>query len=257
MTHQQEFLAKVRELLQFLAAEPDPDILYMLKTSKHFEHLRARLQPHCLLYFRFMENEASARVSPTQLREILTQPDSSQDFLDDDLYKRFSAKKTDFEHLSHRNIKRLVLVGAGSFPETMFHLYHHTKIPHILGLDYEYGCTSAACRILGSVQSGMTNPRMRFAQANGLEYDYTGADHVHIAGYVPSKADIIRRVIETAGQRISITAVDFSNSYACLILDGLDPKELEPDVQVKRTCEVVTPYLRKQVHYLSANRLSY
>lgn len=109
-----------------------------------------------------------------------------------------------FDVIDFESCRRLVMVGCGSLPFTMYHVHDRTAVPDILGLDILPEAIATAERL--SAKLGYT--RVRFELHDGRSYDYGDAQVIYIASTVFPKPTVVSRIAETAGAGARIISRD-------------------------------------------------
>jgi hypothetical protein len=109
-----------------------------------------------------------------------------------------------FQNINFSKCNRLVMVGCGPCPSTIFHLCERTEIPEIIGLD-------VLPQVIGTVralirQFGLS--RVRVEISDGREFDYDSVDVVFVANLVSPKGDVLSRIADTAPVDVQIVARD-------------------------------------------------
>lgn len=129
-------------------------------------------------------------------------------------------------HVAKPHMQRVVMVGCGWRPVTMFHLHESTDAREVIGLDVVPDAveTSAAlARILGY-------DRMKTAVCDGQNFDYSGADLVYVASMVSPKQAVIERILETAPEDVCVVLWE-PVSLGRLWLEGSDP-DRNPQLEI-------------------------
>ncbi len=86
--------------------------------------------------------------------------------------------------------RRVVMVGSGAFPATLFWLHDHFPGLQYTGLDVDSRCAEMATRLAKSL--GID--RMCFVVVDGSRFDFGGADFVYVANHVTPKNDVLRQI---------------------------------------------------------------
>ncbi len=105
-------------------------------------------------------------------------------------------------HVAKPDMKRIVMVGCGWRPVTMFHLHECTDAREIIGLDVIPDAVEAASALATKFGYG----RIRIEHHDGVSFDYAGADLVYVASMVSPKTAVINRILETAPEHVRIVS---------------------------------------------------
>jgi hypothetical protein len=106
-----------------------------------------------------------------------------------------------FDHVDFRECRRVVMVGCGRRPFTMFHIHDKTDVPEIVGLDIVPEALEAGEALAGR----LGYDRARFVLCDGIAYDFGGADLVYVSAMVSPKAAVVSRIVDTAPGHVHIT----------------------------------------------------
>ncbi len=109
-----------------------------------------------------------------------------------------------FDRLDLRDCQRVVMVGCGGRPFTMFRFHDQTSSAQIIGLDI----VPEAVETANMLAAKLGYPRIRAELCDGLDYDYGKAQVVYIANMVSPKAAIVERVADTASENVTIVIWD-------------------------------------------------
>ena len=96
--------------------------------------------------------------------------------------------------------RRVVMVGCGWRPITIFSLHDQTSVPEIIGLDIVPEAVRSATALAAKLGYG----RMRAELCDGRIYDYAGVQRVYIASMVTAKSAVISRILNTAPDDVRI-----------------------------------------------------
>ena len=122
--------------------------------------------------------------------------------------------------------RRLVMVGCGWRPITMFHLHDHTSVTEIIGLDI----VPDAVKTATALTAKLGYDRMRAELCDGGSYDYSGVQRVYIASMVAGKAAVFARILETAPEDVQIVLWDLV-SLGRLMIESAE-RHLDPRLEV-------------------------
>lgn len=104
------------------------------------------------------------------------------------------------EHVARPGMQRIVMVGCGWRPVTMFHLHDTTDAREIVGLDVVPDAVETAAALARK----LGYDRIRTELRDGTGFDYAGADIVYVASMVSPKPDVIARILDTAPEDVRI-----------------------------------------------------
>jgi hypothetical protein len=109
-----------------------------------------------------------------------------------------------FQNIDFNDCSRLVMVGCGSSPVSIFHVCDRTKIPDIIALDV---VPDAIERVRALIEHfGLSHVRAEVC--DGREFNYGSAGIVLVANMVSPKADIVSRIADTAPIAVQIAVRD-------------------------------------------------
>ena len=131
-----------------------------------------------------------------------------------------------FDRLDFSNCHRLVMVGCGSLPFTIFHVHDRTTIPEIVGLDVLPQAIETAATLAARLGYG----RVRTELCDGRSYDYGQTQIVYVAGMVSPKSAIVSRIADTAPDGVQIVVRE-PYSLGRLWLEGIE-HDLDPRLEV-------------------------
>lgn len=103
-------------------------------------------------------------------------------------------------HVAKPDMRRIVMVGCGWRPVTMFHLHETTDAREVIGLDVVPDAVETAATLARK----LGYDRMRMELCDGVSFDYAGADLVYVASMVSPKRAVIARILETAPEDVRI-----------------------------------------------------
>ena len=109
-----------------------------------------------------------------------------------------------FQNIDFNNCSRLVMVGCGPSPVSIFHVCDKTEIPDIIALDV---VPDAVERVRALIEHfGLS--RVRAEVCDGREFDYDSAGIVLVANMVSPKAGVVSRIADTAPIAVQIAVRD-------------------------------------------------
>lgn len=245
------FIETVRCMRHHLAREDNPIIARLLMGSRDLEALKQALRPPNNAYIRLLENEVTLRVIADSIHNLNDPNWETLLASDDELLARMSSKSQDLAEVPWDEIQTSVVVGSGTFPETLIFLHQHTPVPYLIGIDREAVAYDLSSRIIYPLQKHHQEKRLRLYCTLGEEYHYAGVDHVHIAGFVPTKANIIKRIVDTSDAEVKlITVENYVNGCFQLLHDDVE-QDLPACVKIDRRKESISPFVRKEILYLT------
>lgn len=112
----------------------------------------------------------------------------------------YNRQSTIFDHIDCQDRRRIVMVGCGRNPFTIFHFHDKTAVPEIVGLDLSPEAVETANKLAAKLGYG----RVRVELCDGQGYDYGEADIVHVASMVSRKAAVVSRIADTAPEDVQI-----------------------------------------------------
>jgi hypothetical protein len=106
-----------------------------------------------------------------------------------------------FGYLDFRECRRMVLVGCGWVPATLFYLHHKTDISELVGLDILPDAVATA----NDLARRLGYRRVRAELRNGSSYDYGQTQIVYIVGMVgETKSAVLSRIADTAPDNVQV-----------------------------------------------------
>lgn len=131
-----------------------------------------------------------------------------------------------FANVDFSSCQRVVMVGCGWRPITIFRLHDQTSVPEIIGLDVVPGAVETATALAAK----LGYDRMRAELCDGSAYDYSGVRRVYVASMVSPKAAVISRILETAPEDVQIVLWE-PHSLGRLWVDSAE-RHLDPQLEV-------------------------
>jgi hypothetical protein len=140
-----------------------------------------------------------------QTRQILQQDwDGQVSFVEvaNSLSWRIYNRSVDmFEHLEFHGCHRMVLVGCGWMPATLYHVHDKTEVPELVGLDVVPEAVATA----NELSKHLGYARVRCEIQDGRLYDYSAAQIVYVVGMVSEmKPAILSRIATTAPDNVQV-----------------------------------------------------
>ena len=105
-----------------------------------------------------------------------------------------------FANVDFSSCSRIVMVGCGWRPITIFRLHDQTAVPEIIGLDI----VPDAVKTATALAAKLGYDRMRAELYDGSLYDYAGVQRVYVASMVSPKLAVISRILDTAPGDVQI-----------------------------------------------------
>ena len=109
-----------------------------------------------------------------------------------------------FESIDFRDCARVVMLGCGSRPFTIFHIHDKTEVADIVGLDI----VPDAIEATNALAEKLGYTRIRAELCDGRDYDYSGTQIVYVASMISQKAAVLSRVADTAPENIQIVVCE-------------------------------------------------
>lgn len=98
------------------------------------------------------------------------------------------------DRIDFTQIKRLVMVGCGSLPSTLFWLYDHYPAIDYIGLDINANCVALASKVINALNIS----KVHILNHDGCEFDFSGFDCIFIANQVTPKTRVLDRIAKTS-----------------------------------------------------------
>jgi hypothetical protein len=131
-----------------------------------------------------------------------------------------------FDHVDPNGCTRMVLVGCGWMPATLFYVHDKTDMPELVGLDV----APEAIEIANELARRLGYVRVRAELEDGRSYDYGGADIVYIVGMVSQKSTVLARIAGTAPEDVQVL-VNEPYSIGRLWHEAVEPS-LDPRFEI-------------------------
>ncbi|MBX9778521.1 MAG: hypothetical protein K2Y71_29455 [Xanthobacteraceae bacterium] len=109
-----------------------------------------------------------------------------------------------FQKIDFDDCRRLVMVGCGPSPVSVFQVHDKTEIPEIIALDVVPDAIEKVRALIDHF--GLS--RMSAKVCDGREFDYDGAGIVIVANMVSPKAGVVSRIADTAPAAVQIAVRD-------------------------------------------------
>jgi hypothetical protein len=109
-----------------------------------------------------------------------------------------------FQNIDFNGCSRLVMVGCGSSPVSIFHVCDRTAISEIIALDVAPDAIERVRALIGHF--GLSHVRAEIC--DGREFNYGNAGIVLVANMVSPKADIVSRIADTGPTAVQIAVRD-------------------------------------------------
>lgn len=167
-------------------------------------------------------NHYIARMEAVETKKLLATdvaaPVSFRAFATPTALSMFSRLEALTAHVTKPGMRRIVMVGCGWRPVTMFYLHEATDAQEIIGLDVVPDAVDTAA----AIGRKLGYDRMHTVLCNGANFDYAGADLVYVASMVSGKREVIARVLETAPEDVRLALWE-PVSLGHLWLEGCEP----------------------------------
>lgn len=111
--------------------------------------------------------------------------------LDEHPWGAYGGMRRTLELLDLDGCNRLVLVGCGPLPDSLFCCLDHTEVPHLVGIDQD----ASACARARALLDEMATDRIEIVHAEGVTFDYGTTDIACISAFVTDRAAVLERVI--------------------------------------------------------------
>jgi hypothetical protein len=109
-----------------------------------------------------------------------------------------------FQNIDFNNCSRLVMVGCGPSPVSIFQVHDRTEIPDILAIDV---APDAIDKVRALIEHfGLS--RIRAEVCDGREFDYRSAGIVFVANMVSPKAAVVSQIADTSPIAVQIAVRD-------------------------------------------------
>ena len=131
-----------------------------------------------------------------------------------------------FEHLNFGDCRRMILVGCGWMPVTLFHVHDKTNVPELVGLDIVPDAVATA----NELAKRLGYARIRAELQDGRSYDFGGAQIVYIVGMAFAKSAILSRIADTAPDDVQVL-VNEPYSLGHLWHEAVEPS-LDPRFEI-------------------------
>lgn len=138
----------------------------------------------------------------------------------------FNRSDNMFVRVKFDDCQRLVMIGCGRLPFTMFNVHDNTKIPEIIGLDILPEAIETAIKLADR----LGYERMKFELCDGREYDFGQARIVYIAAIVSPKSTVMSRIADTAPEDVRVVVRE-PFSLARLWLESIE-HSLDPRLEI-------------------------
>lgn len=240
-THSREdFFSFMSELDKFTSQDIDKEIFSQFYHSKYFaEFKKIFLEPH-QYFMRAIEAQESSFIQ----RSIFSRKnDLVEDKMKSTLLKeRFFSKIKDFKLIDFEKVKKVVMVGSGSLPDTLLFLAENFKVPEIIGLDNNAEAVFSSCELINFL--GFSNITIK--NVDGLKYDYSDADLVYIANFIPPKNGVLEQIAKTASQGVQVL-IESPVNLRQLFFEDITHAKINPVLKIVTTQENHAEYFWHKV----------
>jgi len=222
---QQKFFQVMEKFRIYLANITDEKLIDMVMHSERYVHYKKYFRDQNDYFMRALETvealdiiNKNTGVDSTLLNIIST----------DYLKNRYLQKSHDLRLANLSNIKKIVMVGCGPFPDTLLYLYENTNIPELIGLDYN----EEAIFISAQFIENLGFDRIKLQCMDGTLYDYADADLIYIAGFVHQKDEVLKQIAETSTNKNAEIIVDSALGMQKLLFENVNNHTLHPRLKI-------------------------
>lgn len=159
------------------------------------------------------------------------------------LKERYFQKKHDLRLVDFKSIDNCIIVGSGSFPDTIFHIYENTQVSKIIGLDYDRDAIEISLKLIKSLK----NNRIEFKFIKGCEYDYSSIDLVYIAGFVSPKHEILKQIANTCQKPNLQIIVDSVLGMQKILYENIIEENIHPSLKILQRDYSKNTYSRQEM----------
>ena len=214
-----EIIAEIRNL----GVEMGPhNAKTLLKSRPDFFAYRAKLQQSYHDYIIRNERLQTQKL----LREEWDGVTPFIDLTNPHSWRNYSRSIDMFDHIDFSNCMKMVLVGSGWMPATLFHVQDKTDVPTLIGIDIVLDAVESSNRLAKRYGYERVTTELH----DGCSYDYNRADVIYVVGMVSSKPAILSRIADTAPENVQVI-VSEPYSLAVLWEDQIEPS-LDPRLEV-------------------------
>lgn len=223
---QKNFFRIMENLQKYLADFEEQDIIKMLKHSERYSEYEK--------FFRYQNDYFMRAIETVESIDIMTKNVGVKSFLTNLISKnylkdRYLQKDHDLRLADFSKVKKVVMVGCGSFPDTILYIYENTKVPEIIGLD----CNEESIFISSQFVHGLGFNRIKLECVDFTLYDYDDADLVYIAGFVRPKHKILKRIAETSKKKDIVIIVDSILGMQEILFESINENNLHPRLKIE------------------------
>jgi hypothetical protein len=226
------FLELCEELWDFVVSYQDEETMDLFFRSEYYHYNKT--------FFNLIELYHERTREATEALKILTgESPSSEDYFIASSFSPLVYEQKAYSMLAdvltkvNSGCNKLVFVGSGPLPTTIFYIHDNTDIPNIVGLDNN----QESVYIAGEIVQSQNLKRINLVFHDGVDYDYSDTDIVLIANMVSGKDRVIDRIAQTGKKDVVVISrepVRLSTLFYERIKQGFDSRfmtigVMEPD----------------------------
>jgi uncharacterized UPF0146 family protein len=230
----------MENLQVYLAEFEDEKIIKMVMHSERY--------PEYEKFFRHQNDYFMRAIETVESIDIITKNVGTKSSLTDIisteyLKDRYKQKGHDLRLADFSNVKKVVMVGCGPFPDTILYIYENTNVPEIVGLDYN----EEAIHISSQFIHGLGFNRIKLECIDGTLYDYNDTDLVYIAGFVRPKHKILKRIAETSKKKNITIIIDSILGMQELLFESINENNLHPRLRIEKRDYSRSAFYRQEI----------
>ncbi|QQS59745.1 hypothetical protein IPN35_02610 [Candidatus Peregrinibacteria bacterium] len=236
----EEFFNLMGDLDRYITGIIDEDAFQSFYHSVHFRTFSDLfLIPH-QYYMRAVEALESSCIQRVSFSDSI---EPLSDKVKGDFMKtRFYTKVKDLSMVDFSRVKKFVMVGTGPLPDTILFVTENFNIPEIIGIDNNAEAVFSGNELIRYL--GLSQVQIR--NADGIDYDYSGADLVYVANFVPPKNKVLSRIAETAPNHVQII-IESPLLMGRLFFEEVIPEKLHHLLRIQEKQVNETEFFRHEV----------
>jgi len=118
-------------------------------------------------------------------KEVLASDTSIENF---SFYQNAYSRVSDLR--THLQSKRLLMIGSGPLPATLFYASQHCLTESCLGIDSDFEAIGLASQLVGKLKIR----NVSFKHVDGRDFNYSDFDAVFVANLVKGKVEILNKL---------------------------------------------------------------